>query len=347
MLGRKKMSLYEKFFIAIGALLLFTYSFTSQIVRASTSAEGRSAASSVTFDAPADFNGDGRTDYAVIRNNSGQLTWFWNVTQGGGFNVFQWGLIGDSVVMEDFDGDGKDDITVWRAGTGTSSAFFIFQSQTNTARIESFGLIGDDPTVVGDYDGDGKADLAVYRAGANPGQQSTWFYRGSLNNPTGSITFVPWGQNGDRPAPGDYDGDGRNDFVVKRDGGAQSVWWELHSNGSVTIDNFGLASDIIVPGDYDGDGKTDLAVVRNLGIGQLTWFIKPSTGGAIRQFGWGISGDSLVQGDYDGDGKTDPAIWRFGPPSVFWSLNSSDGSPKVFPFGSSTDSAVLQAFNRH
>lgn len=298
--------------------------------------------------ATADFNGDGRTDYAVVRNNAGALTWFWNTTQTPGFQAQQWGLIGDVLLAEDFDGDNKDDIAVWRAGPGTP-AFFIFQSQTNTARIESFGLLNDDPTVVGDYDGDGKADLAVYRAGANPGQQSTWFYRGSLNNPSGNITFVQWGINGDRVAPGDYNGDGRNDFVIRRDGGSQSVWWELLSSGTVAIQGFGISGDFIVPGDYDGDNRTDLTSLRVEGL-TLAWYYLPSSGGTYQRIPFGSQGDFIVQGDYDGDGRTDPAIWRIasGPnPSTFWSRDSSTGAARVFPFGSSNDTAVIHSYNRH
>ena len=300
----------------------------------------------VARDAPVDFNGDNRTDYAVARNMLGRLTWYWNLNGGGGNAQMDFGLVGDTLLMEDFDGDGNDDVTVWRAAPGTGSAYYIFQSMTNTVRVTSFGLIGDDATVAGDYDGDGKADEAVYRPGASPGLQSTWFYRGSLNNPSGNITFVPWGVNGDRVAPGDYDGDGRHDFVIRRDTGAQGVWWQRFANNTTAVQFFGLPTDRIVPGDYDGDGKTDLTSLRGE-VGQLTWFILPSSGGSYQAFDWGnASTDSAAQGDYDGDGKTDVAVWRIGNPGQFLSRNSTNGALTVAFWGSQND-FVIANYNRH
>ena len=212
----------------------------------------------------------------------------------------------------DYDGDNKTDIAVWRAGAPTVAAFYILQSATNTVRIEPFGQTGDNPRVVGDYDGDGAADVAVYRSGTSSGEQSTWFYRGTMNNPSGNVTYIQWGQNGDFPGPGDYDGDGRNDFVVQRDnnGFGQARFWMLQSTAGFNSIIFGTRTDRIAPGDYDGDGKTDLAVVRG-SAGQLNWFVRRSSTGAVTQEIWGASAtDFPTPGDYDGDGKTDPAIWR-------------------------------------
>ena len=131
--------------------------------------------------------------------------------------------------------------------------FYILQSATNTVRIDTFGQNGDDPTVVGDYDGDGKADVAVYRSGASAGDQSTWYYRGSLTPAT--VNSIPWGQNGDFPAPGDYDGDGKNDFVIQRASGGSGVFWMNTTTAGISTITFGNSSDVVVPGDYDGDGK--------------------------------------------------------------------------------------------
>ncbi|MGB7201796.1 MAG: VCBS repeat-containing protein [Pyrinomonadaceae bacterium] len=300
-----------------------------------------------------DFNGDNKTDFAVVRNTgggpSGQITWFVNLNGPGTTFGSQWGISGDFFVPEDYDGDNKSDIAIWRGGAPTVAAFYILQSQTNTVRIEPFGQTGDNPAVVGDYDGDGKADPAVYRAGANAGDQSTWFYRGSLN--PAFVTYAPWGQNGDFPAPGDYDGDGKRDFVIQRNnGGGQARFWMQQTTAGFNSIVFGTPTDVIVPGDYDGDGKTDLAVTRG-SAGQIDWYVRPSTTGAISAAPAAIFGasatDFQAHGDYDGDGKTDFAIWRPSVTpgaSVFWVLGSTSGAFAV-PFGANGDYPVAN-YNR-
>lgn len=313
---------------------------TGTITGASLTLTGAAAATN----APVDFNGDGKTDFAVVRNvgggPSGQVQWFYNLNGSGGTLAYDWGISTDFFVPEDYDGDGKTDIAVWRGGAATVAAFYILQSQTNTLRYETFGQTGDDPTVVGDYNGDGKADLAVYRSGATAGAQSTWFYRTTANGPT---TYVPWGQNGDFPAPGDYDGDNKNDFAIQRAGGGGGQFWRSLSGGGNDVVNFGTATDVIVPGDYDGDGKTDLAVVRGVG-GAIHWWYLPSSGGSAVLIPFGVSAtDFTTQGDFDGDGKTDVAVWRNG---VFWARNSSNGSSQSFGIGASGDYPVGN-FNSH
>lgn len=288
-----------------------------------------------------DFNGDGKTDYAVIRNTgggpTGQTTWF--INNGTTSSGFAWGIANDFFVPEDYDGDGKTDIAVWRAGAPTQAAFYILQSTTNTLRLELFGQSGDDPTVVGDYDNDNKADIAVYREVT--GGQSTWFYRGSNANPSGNTTFVPWGIAGDFPAPGDYDGDGRNDFVVQRG----NVFWTRLATGTVSTVSFGLTGDAIAPGDYDGDGKTDITVVRNVG-GAWNWFIRQSTTGNMVGGPFGlVASDFLTQGDYDGDGKTDIAVWR-NSEGNFYVLNSGTGAASGVHWGVAGDYPAAN-YNSH
>jgi hypothetical protein len=302
-----------------------------------------------------DFNGDGKTDFAVVRNTgggpTGQITWFINLNGTATTYASAWGLAGDFFVPEDYDGDNKTDIAIYRAGAPTVAAFYILQSNTNTVRIDTFGQTGDEPRIVGDYDGDGKADVAVYRAGAASGDQSFWFFRGSLNNPSGNVTYVPWGQNGDFPAPGDYDGDAKRDFVIQRNnGGGQARFWMLRTTAGFDSIVFGTPTDVIVPGDYDADGKTDIAVVRSA-AGQLNWFVRPSSTGVINGSPTAIFGASATdfptQGDYDGDGKTDFAVWRpsaTGGASAFWALGSTVGAFSV-PFGQNGDYPVAN-YNR-
>lgn len=277
----------------------------------------------VTRRTPFDFDADGRSDMSVFRPSNS--AWYLQRSTDGLW-VPQWGLSTDVLTPADYDGDLKTDVAVWRSSEGN---FYILNSFNNTVRIENFGLSGDVPTG-GDWDGDGKADLAVYRGGA----QSVFYYRGSMGNPQGNVTFIPWGTSGDKPVVGDYDGDARTDAAIYRNG----TWWiRQSSNGQSSAIGFGLTGDTLVPADYDADGKTDVAVYR----GGVWYLLRSAQGFAAFQFG--ISSDTPAPADYDGDGKADAAIYRNG---VWWILKSQTGAAEAIQFGLSDDKPIPSAFVR-
>jgi hypothetical protein len=314
------------------------------------------AGAPIATDAPLDFDDDGKSDYVVVRNagggSGGQVRWFWNRSSTNTPVSVDWGISTDFFVTQDFDGDGKNDAAVYRPTAAPNSYFYILNSADNTLRQESLGATGDDPTIVDDYDGDGKADVAVYRGGASAGQPSFWYFRGTLNNPGGNITFLQWGQNGDFPMPGDRDGDGKADFTVQRNNGSGSgqFWTRTGVGTFMPVVTFGTSSDLILPADYDGDGKTDICVARGSG-GQIIWhWIRSSDGVIVGPIAWGLSAtDFPVQGDYDGDGKAEPAIWRPNADTeqnYFYSRNSTDGALKTFELGRQGDYPVGN-YNSH
>ncbi|MFN6964765.1 MAG: hypothetical protein ACK4S4_13500 [Pyrinomonadaceae bacterium] len=278
------------------------------------------------------------------------IFWYTLINGTGAFSAPQWGdAATDFLTPSDFDGDNKSDYTVWRPGAPGSATFYILQSATNTVRLETFGQTGDDPAVVGDYDGDGKSDPAVYRCPPNtssPGQ-CFFFYRGSFNNPSGNVTYVPWGfgvSGNFFPLLGDFDGDGKNDFCIQRSNPSaptQGQFVLLKSGGGTEFVDWGLSSDFLIPGDYDGDGKSDFCVRRTVSGARQHWVLTRT--GATFQRTWGVTGDQSIPGDYDGDGKTDFAVWRpsaTAGQSAFWIENSSNGSITSFPFGANGDFAV-------
>jgi hypothetical protein len=298
-----------------------------------------------------DFNGDGKTDWSVVRNvgtvgsTMNQLRWFYSLNGTNSSAVgSDWGIATDIATPADFDGDGRSDIAVWRgSNTPTQSAFYILRSATSTVQIDRFGEASrfDNPTVVGDYDGDGKADVAVFTTGTLSTSQSFFYYRGSLNNAAGNITYVPWGPGQTLPYPGDFDGDGKFDFCVRSlptASTAPTLYYLLKSNGfTQEYINWGISIDAMIPGDYDGDGKADFAVTRTI-AGQKNWFVLTRTG-VNSQLVWGLPSDVETVGDYDGDGKSDVAIWR---PSTgtFWVNQSTNGAFTTFQWGAAGDTPV-------
>jgi glucose/arabinose dehydrogenase len=135
-----------------------------------------------------------------------------------------------------------------------------------------------------------------------------------------------------QPASVDFDGDGKSDIGIYRDG----TWFTLRSSdGGVTTTGWGgLPQDIPVPADYDGDGKTDIAVYRD-GI----WFIKRSSDGGQTTVDWGgLPQDIPVPADYDGDGRTDIAVYRDG---IWFILRSSDGGQTTVGWGGLPQDVLL------
>jgi hypothetical protein len=277
----------------------------------------------------ADFDADGKADPSVFRGTDG--TWFINRSTAG-FAGARFGIAGDKPTPADFDGDDKADIAVWRPAPANEAAFYILQSSNSTVRIEQFGQTGDNIIPVGDWDGDGKADVAVYRDSAI-GSQSYFYYRGTLNNPAGNVAYIPWGTSGDKAVRGDFDGDGKFDAAVFRNG----VWYiRQSSNGQMKTDSWGLSTDKFVTADYDGDSKTDLAVFRN-GV----WYIKQSSDNMPVYYTWGLATDVLVPADYDGDAKTDVAVYRSG---TWYIRSSSSGAMSAQIFGLNSDLPVPASF---
>lgn len=135
-----------------------------------------------------------------------------------------------------------------------------------------------------DFDGDGVSDSAVFRP-----SQGLFII---LNSGSNTVTFDPWGIDGDIPVNGDFDGDKLADAAIYRPSLGQ--WWiKKSSDGTHFGTQFGAAGDKPVPGDYDKDGKTDIVNFRP-SSGQ--WFVLRSSDNFSSFFGFqfGANGDLPV-----------------------------------------------------
>ncbi|HMH50494.1 MAG TPA: FG-GAP-like repeat-containing protein [Candidatus Acidoferrum sp.] len=256
---------------------------------------------------PADYDGDGKTDFAVYRPATGE--WFVFGTRSG-FRTLVFGSpsvlgLGDTPVPADYDGDGIADLAVYRKATGE---WFVFGSRSGF-RTLVFGSpaaagLNDFPAPA-DFDGDGIADLAVYRQATGE-----WFVFGTRSGFRTLVFGSPAVLGlGDTPVQADYDGDGLADLAVYRK--ATGEWFVFGTRTGFRTLLFGSPAasglgDIPVPGDYDGDGSADLAIRRSA---DGNWFIFQSRDG-FRQQLWGSPTDIPAPGDYDGNHRTDITVWR-------------------------------------
>jgi hypothetical protein len=238
---------------------------------------------SIDTPVPADYNNDGKADFAVARLNADPTKSFFYVLTSGSFTVTvaNFGVAGDIPVVGDYDGDGKADIAVWRPSNST----WYIQKSTGGLTTTVFGDSADTP-VVGDFDGDGKADLTVWTP-------SNGFWK-TLPSSGGSTIIVPsFGLATDKPVPADYNGDGKDDYAVFRP--SNGTWYRIDPvRGQVIATQYGLTGDIPVPGDYDGDGIADVAVYRP---SNGTWYLNRSTAGLF-QIQYGIATDIPIPSKY-------------------------------------------------
>ncbi|WP_168216867.1 hypothetical protein [Cellulomonas sp. Y8] len=131
---------------------------------------------------------------------------------------------------------------------------------------------------------DRQAALGVFRDG-------TWYVRGSLTSGPADLCFV-FGQAGDQPVFGDWDGDGLPTPGVFR---ASTGTWYLSNapfaqSGADVVVQYGSPGDLAYMGDFDADGVTTVGVYRP---GEQRFYLRNSNTSGIADgaFRFGQPGD--------------------------------------------------------
>ncbi len=219
---------------------------------------------------------DPNTGIWYLRNHAGQVT------------SFYYGNPGDVPFMGDWDGDGIDTPGLYRQSDG-----YVYLRNSNTpgtADITFFFGNPDDVPLAGDFDGCGCDTVSIYR----PSEQRFYIVNtlGQNGGGLGPADFdFLFGNPGDKPVVGDWDGDGADEVGLHRE--STGFFYYRNSLATGMADGqfyFGDPGDRFVAGDWGIlDGRDTPAVFRP---SDLTFYFRHtlSEGVADSQFVWSGAG---------------------------------------------------------
>ena len=278
----------------------------------------------------ADFNNDGKKDFAIIgpafapSQGASRV----EVALGDGSGRFtrksisNFGFVSQlsGIATADFNNDGKFDLAVTRSQNGAVS--ILLNDGTGGFPTDGFSVpsvfVGAQPSAIkaGDFNNDNKSDLVVITPGSNTFAVLLGDGSGGFNN-AGSSTLQGASSFVDDVDIGDFDADGKADIAIVRSGA--TVVDVRRGDGAGHFFSFAVAP---VPGipisvvvrDFSDDGKPDVAVSSTLLDGPIrqssvTVFI--NNGGTGFNLGTTYEVDAagvLGVGDFNADNKPDLVV---------------------------------------
>ncbi|MFO0331316.1 MAG: FG-GAP-like repeat-containing protein, partial [Bacteroidota bacterium] len=248
-----------------------------------------------TGSAFADFNLDGKMDFAAIETN--RLVVLENRSLTGTISsVGAFGSFANSVsfakpsfdgglVAADFDADGYADVIALTPSTNNYSVFRNnkaprINSSSFAVRVDVATGINPLKIYTGDFDSDGKLDFVVhYGTGANAATVSVFHNQST----PGSIIFNRVDLANPDPQPvarltvADLDGDGKPEIVTTHESANRfSIFKNIHTTGPLTTASFAspFNTNVTAPRgintiDLNGDSKLEIVLTQNASGGQL------------------------------------------------------------------------------
>jgi hypothetical protein len=243
--------------------------------------------------------------------------------EAGAVASFFYGDPGDLPMMGDWDCDGIDTPGLYRRSDG-----FVYLRNTNTQGPADvrfvFGNPGDLP-LAGDFNDDGCDTVAIYRP-----SEGRVFIINELGANDGGLGTAEadylFGNPGDKPFVGDFDGDGVDTVGLHRESTGLVYVRNSHTSGVAgTAFIFGDPGDRLVAGDWGvGTGVDTPAVFRPAGT---VFFFRHrnSQGVADAQFTWGQPTWLPIAGTFDEPApEPDPVVF-----TVAGDLGATDATDRV------------------
>jgi flagellin-like hook-associated protein FlgL len=283
-----------------------------------------------------DFNRDGIKDIAAAYNDipAGYVA----ILIGNGDGTFtNTGSIATdngtrAMIQTDFNRDGYADLVTANSDPSSNTASVLLGNGDGTFQPQILLPTGDSPFDVksGDFDADGYTDFLTTNRTSD--DVTIYYGDGSGNFSTGQ--FLSTGVNTDprSAAIADFNGDGREDFIVSHENNGSPGATVFLSNGDRTFttfdQNIGGRIRTVETADFNSDGIPDLVATRNA-FDQIGIHLGNGDGTFSTQAYISSGGDSprkIAVGDLNGDLAIDVAVSNFNSSSLEVFFGNGDGT---------------------
>jgi hypothetical protein len=186
--------------------------------------------------------------------------------------------------MGDWDCDGTDTPGLYRRSDG-----YVYLRNSNTQGVADIGFFFGNPgdlPLVGDFNGDGCDTVSLYRPSEGRFYVIDHLGFGDAGLGVAEHSYY-FGDPGDTPFMGDWDGDGIETPGLRRSSNGFVYLRHSNTQGAADVEYFyGDPGDIVFTGDWDADGDDTLGLYRS-STGAVYLRNTNSTGVADHTFGVG------------------------------------------------------------
>jgi hypothetical protein len=302
----------------------------------------------------ADFNHDGRLDFAVLtvspttsNTSVSVLLTKSDGTVAASVDYPVSSNIGAALIVGDFNGDGKLDLAV----TSGANVAVLLGNGDGTFKAPLNTSVNTNPQGMAakDLNGDGKLDLVV----ADPTAQVVSVLIGNGDGTFKPHVDYPIGATAVAVNIADFNRDGKPDVaVISSFSQTLSI---LLGKGDGTfqahVDYPAAATPVqVTSADLNGDGFLDVVVANGYTPGAVSVYLGKGNGTFAPYVSYpaGTSVSSVSLGDFNGDGKLDVAATSINDSDVSILLGKGDGTFQeavVYPTGFSPTSVSAEDFN--